>query len=191
MDDYATPPLSPPRARLAEAVASLGATAYRNRGDRFLARIGTGGQPIHFNNLRRMPRWWSMPEDCRDQIATIACLLNYRAKIDQELDGNRLRALVSTTGEPLFDAACACTRALAPIAASVKRPLPVGNEVLNEGWQILHNALPSGFAETIPDAQGDKNALELADQAVFLWKEHIAPPTSDLPPVETQTGEQA
>ena len=191
MDETATPTLSPPRARLAEAVASLGAAAYRNRGDRFLARLGNGGQPITFNNLRRMPRWWSMPEASRDEIATIACLLNYRAKIDQELDGNRLRALVSTTGEPLFDAACSCTRALAPIAASVKRPLPIGKDVLSEGWQILHFALPSGFAETMPDAQGDKVALELADQAVLLWKEYIAPATALEPQQADAAGEQS
>lgn len=191
MDETVTPTLSPPRARLAEAVASLGAAAYRNRGDRFLARLGNGGQPITFNNLRRMPRWWSMPEASRDEIATIACLLNYRAKIDQELDGNRLRALVSTTGEPLFDAACSCTRALAPIAASVKRPLPIGKDVLTEGWQILHHALPSGFAETMPDAQGDKVALELADQAVLLWKEYIAPATALEPQQADAAGEQS
>ena len=191
MDETVTPTLSPPRARLAEAVASLGAAAYRNRGDRFLARLGNGGQPITFNNLRRMPRWWSMPEASRDEIATIACLLNYRAKIDQELDGNRLRALVSTTGEPLFDAACSCTRALAPIAASVKRPLPIGKDVLSEGWQILHYALPSGFAETMPDAQGDKVALELADQAVLLWKEYIAPATALEPQQADAAGEQS
>lgn len=188
MDETVTPPLSPPRARLAEAVASLGAAAYRNRGDRFLARLGNGGQPITFNNLRRMPRWWLMPEASRDDIATIACLLNYRTKIDQELDGNRLRALVSTTGEPLFDAACSCTRALAPVAASVKRPLPIGQEVLSEGWQILHAALPSGFTETIPQAQGDKAALELADQAVMLWKEHISTAAT---PAEHQGNEAA
>lgn len=191
MDETVTPTLSPPRARLAEAVASLGAAAYRNRGDRFLARLGNGGQPITFNNLRRMPRWWSMPEASRDEIATIACLLNYRAKIDQELDGNRLRALVSTTGEPLFDAACSCTRALAPIAASVKRPLPIGKDVLSEGWQILHYALPSGFAETMPDAQGDKVALELADQAVLLWKEYIAPAAAHEPQQADAAGEQS
>lgn len=200
MEDTATPPLSPPRARLAEAVASLGAAAYRNRGDRFLARIGTdaistggigsGGQPISFNNLRRMPRWWSMPDESRDEIATIACLLNYRVKIDQELDGNRLRALVSTTGEPLFDTACSCTRSLAPVAASVNRPLPIGKDVLTEGWQILHYALPSGFAETIPNARGDIEALELADQAVALWKEHNAPLMAQEPSLAKAEGEQ-
>lgn len=175
MEDQATATLSPPRARLAEAVASLGTAAYRNRGDRFLARFTTDARPIHFNNLRRMPRWWAMPEDVRDDIATIACLLNYRVKIDQELDGNRLRTLVGTTGETLFDAACACSRALPPIAESLPHPLPIGQDVLREGWKILHYALPTGFAQSIPDAQGDKDALELADQAVVLWKMHVAP----------------
>ena len=171
MEDYTPPLLSPPRARLMEAVASLGAAAYRNRGDRFLARVSDGTQPITFNNLRRMPRWWSMPEMAHDEIATIACLLNYRTKIDQELDGNRLRALVQSTGEPLFDAACSCDHILKPYADSVMRPLPIGKDVLREGWQILHYALPSGFAETLPNACGDKDALELADLATELWKE--------------------
>lgn len=175
MEDYTPPPLSPPRARLAEAIASLGVAAYRNRGDRFLARFSDDAQPIHFNNLRRMPRWWSMPETAHDAIATIACLLNYRTKIDQELDGNRLRALVHSTGEPLFDAACSCDRMFTPYADSVTRPLPIGHDVLREGWQILHYAMPSGFAETLADARGDKDALELADQAVALWKEMSLP----------------
>lgn len=159
---------------MVEAVASLGAAAYRNRGDRFLARIRVGGKPISFNNIRRMPRWWSMPEDCRDEIAIIACLLNFRQQIDQELDGNRLRALVSTVGETLFDAACSTQVVLAPVNETSKNQLPIGNEVKLEGWKILHAALPVGFCETVQNARGDKNALELSDEAATLWMQSQA-----------------
>ena len=159
---------------MVEAVASLGAAAYRNRGDRFLARTGIGGKPISFNNIRRMPRWWSMPEDYRDEIAIIACLLNFRQQIDQELDGNRLRALVSAAGENLFDAACSTQISLSPVNGISKQQLPIGNEVKLEGWKILHAALPIGVCDAIADARGDKNALELSDEAVALWQQSQA-----------------
>ncbi len=166
------PPLSPPRARLAEAVASFGSAAYRDRGARFLARVEGNGRPIGFNNLSRMPRWWSAPEADREPIAAIAALLNFRAQIDQELDGNRLRALVSTTGETLFDIACDSEVRCTPLAGSVGENFPIGDEVRRAGWTILYRALPSAFASTIADACGDRDALEIADQASQLWGRH-------------------
>lgn len=165
-------PLSPPRARLAEAVASFGAAAYRNRGARFLARVSPDGHPISFNNLRRMPRWWSAAEEDRDTIATIAALLNYRDQIDQELDGARLRALVGTTGETVFDLACSHDFRCDPVADTIGQPLPIGDDVRRSGWIILHRALPNAFATNIPAACGDRAALEIADQAWDLWQRH-------------------
>ena len=167
-------PLSPPRARLAETVASFGSAAYRNRGARFLARVNAGERPVSFNNIRRMPRWWSLPEDERAPVATLAMLLHYRGKIDQELDGNRLRALVMTTGEALFDLACGCDDHFAPVEALADQPLPIGAEVQRTGWLILHKALPSAFAHNIPDACGDRAALAIADEAAMLWRRHRA-----------------
>ena len=169
-----TLPLSPPRARLAETVASFGSAAYRNRGARFLARVNADERPVSFNNIRRMPRWWSLPEDAREAVATLAMLLHHRSKIDQELDGNRLRALVETTGETLFDLACACDDHFAPVEALADQPLPIGAEVQRTGWLILHKALPGAFAHAVPDACGDRQALDIADQAAALWRGHQA-----------------
>lgn len=170
--DRAALPLSPPRARLAETVASFGSAAYRNRGARFLARLRANEHPINFNNLRRMPRWWSSAEDDRDSIATIATLLNYRNQIDQELDGARLRALVSTTGETLFDLACTSDTHCAPVAETMTHAFPIGDAVRTAGWDILQRALPSAFSATVPAASGDRDALEIADQAWQLWQRH-------------------
>lgn len=167
-----TLPLSPPRARLAETVASFGSGAYRTRGARFLARVNDGERPVSFNNIRRMPRWWALPEDERAPVATLAVLLHYRRKIDQELDGNRLRALVTTTGEALFDLACGCDDHYAPVEELAAQPLPIGAEVQRTGWVILHKALPGAFAHIVPEACGDRAALDIADQAVALWRRH-------------------
>ncbi len=180
MNETALPPLSPPRARLAEAVASFGSAAYRDRGARFLARVEESGQPIGFNNLSRMPRWWSAPEADREPIATIAALLNYRDKIDRELDGTRLRALVGATGETLFDIACACEARFQPVCGT-DAPIPIGDEVRRAGWNILHRALPTAFAADIPAACGDREALEIADEACRLWSRHQSLHRDDEP----------
>lgn len=172
MTERAAQPLSPPRARLAETIASFGSAAYRNRGARFLARVEAGERPISFNNIRRMPRWWSLPEEERGPVATLAVLLNYRTQIDQELDGNRLRALVMTTGEDFFDLACGCDAQCVPVADLAGQPLPIGDEVQRTGRTILHKALPGAFAHSIPEACGDRDALDIADQAVGLWRKY-------------------
>lgn len=172
MTEQDAPPLAPPRARLAEAVASFGAAAYRDRGARFLARASDDMQPLSFDNIRRMPLWWKAPEADRASIGTIAALINYRTQIDRELDGGRLRALVGTTGETLFDIACTSQTNFKPVAETAEQPLPIGDDVERAGMEILHRALPSAFSSTVPQACGDRDALEIADEAANLWQQY-------------------
>lgn len=108
------------------------------RAARFARRMRGEAVP-GFDALARVPLWRLHPAGELPRIALAAGLLHYRARIDAELSGARLKPLAAACGEALFDRACAAPAPPPEQLAAGDVGLPDPEELLVAGRRLLEN----------------------------------------------------
>lgn len=146
-----------------ERYALLADVVGDGRGARFARRCAGAAGP-RFADIAHIPAWLTAPPEQRERTARLVALLRYRPAIDAELSGTRLAMLAEAIGEDLLDAACE-----APLPADADdAPLPSPDRLAEEGWALLHAALPTPLAGHFPGARDDPHARALVAQAAAI-----------------------
>lgn len=151
------------RAALTRRLAAFAAVTSNSRGARFLRRqAGEYAPSLSLFDIAHMPRWVLEPAETAAMIAKVAALLHYRAVLDQEISGTRLRAVGDVVGEGCFDLACEAPRPDAHLMLPADSELPRPETLLDHGWSILSRGLPVSMASQFPGAQGNPEMAALS-----------------------------
>jgi hypothetical protein len=157
------------RSLLTRRLAAFAAVTNDSRGARFLRRQSREADvTLSLSDVATMPRWVFEPAETAGQIATIAALLTYRAVLDQELSGPRLRALGEAVGETCFDLACEAPRPAPSLMLPSDAELPPPETLVDRGWSMLSQGLPVAMAHQFPGAKGNADMAALAELAAAL-----------------------
>ncbi|WP_375402154.1 hypothetical protein [uncultured Sphingomonas sp.] len=127
------------------------------RGERLRLRLA-GQAPPSFDALARVPMWRLHPAPGLPRVALAAGLLHYRAQIDGELSGARLKPLMEACGEELFDRACATAPPPPDQCAPEGAAIPLPEELMLVGLTLLESV-------------GDPSARALTARALTLVEE--------------------
>jgi hypothetical protein len=141
--------------RRRQRLAALQQRVPSSRGSRFARRLA-GEPPVTFQDLAQLPDWVLLDDDAQEKVARVAGLIANRAAIDTELSGAKLAVLAADLGEHLFDAACTAD---AKPDYEVHAALPRPEQVIAQGWAMLHRSLPEGLGG------GDDKARAVAAEA--------------------------
>lgn len=136
---------------------ALAAGTVAGRGERLRLRLD--GQPVpSFDALARVPMWRLHPQPDLPRVALATGLLHYRAQIDGELSGVRLKPLMEACGEALFDRACAAAPPPPDQCAPGDAAIPLPEELMLVGLTLMERV-------------DDPSARALAARALTLVEE--------------------
>jgi hypothetical protein len=133
------------------------------RGKRFSNRIAGIRSPV-FADLAAIPHWLLLPPDQQQHVAAATGLLHYQDALKKELSGTKLASLAKTVGEALIDAVCA----IESHSSLATEPLPPPDQLVDKGWRILHQGLPTMFAARFPMAANNAEARKRSETAFDL-----------------------
>jgi hypothetical protein len=131
------------------------------------------GQSISaFSTMRRLPRWsLSTSEATQSATAKMTAILYFRRQIDLELSGAKLGELAALFGEALLDRGNGAPCPPEDQRAGASQKLPRPEQMLEQGWSLMHRALPVALARHYPQAEGNRALFALVDSAFLLVAE--------------------